>query len=142
MGASLNSGGGRNSRRRRRAMSEINVTPFVDVMLVLLIIFMVTAPLITAGIKVDLPKSSSSPITDEQEPLKISVTKEGNVFIQDIKIDINELVPRLSAITKAKKDSRIFVQADKTVKYGDVIAVMSKINAAGYSKVALSTEIE
>jgi len=142
MGASLNIGGKRGGRRRRKAISEINVTPFVDVMLVLLIIFMVTAPLITAGVKVDLPKSSSSPITDQEEPLVISVTKGGDVYIQDIKIDDNELIARLSAITKSKKNSRISVKGDKSVSYGVVMRVMSRINAAGYSKVSLLTEIE
>jgi len=134
----------RNGRRRglnqADVMSEINVTPFVDVMLVLLIIFMVTAPLLTAGVQVDLPEASNNPLPGQDEPLSITVKKDGTVFIQNTKIKTSELVDKLDAITKRKKDTRIFVRGDKAAGYGNVIGVLSAISGAGYTKVGLVTE--
>jgi biopolymer transport protein TolR len=121
-------------------MSEINITPFVDVMLVLLIIFMVTAPLLTAGVQVDLPETSSAPLAGQDEPLAITVMADGSIYLQKTPIKLDELVPKLQAITKAKKDTRIFVRGDKKVSYGQVMQVVGAIGAAGFSKVAFVTE--
>jgi len=127
-------------RRKTRPMSDINVTPFVDVMLVLLIIFMVTAPLLTVGVEVDLPKTRASVLQGEDEPLAVSIDAEGQVYIQDTKVDPDNLIPRLNAITGRNPLVRIFMRADRTVSYGQVMTVMSKINRAGYGKVALLTK--
>jgi biopolymer transport protein TolR len=121
-------------------MSEINVTPFVDVMLVLLIVFMVTAPLLTVGVPVDLPRTEASPIQEEVEPLAITVDAQGRLFLQETEVDLDSLVPRLQAITTNKPDTRIYVRGDATVDYGKVMMVMGRINAAGFRKVALITE--
>ena len=133
------SGGSRITLRRIPPMSEINVTPFVDVMLVLLVIFMVTAPLLTVGVHVDLPKTKASVIKGEDEPLAISVDAEGGVFLQDVEIQLEALVPRLIAITGNNPDVRIFIRGDQAIHYGRVMDVMGRINAAGYRKVALVT---
>lgn len=131
-----------NMKRNKKGMiSDINVTPFVDVMLVLLIIFMVTSPMLIAGVNVDLPETSDTPITGNDEPLAVSIDKHGNVYIQDTKISNNELIPKLQAITKEKKDTRIFVRGDKNVDYGKVMNTVTAINSAGFSKVALITQI-
>lgn len=142
MGAQLNGAGngGRRGRRSYRPMSEINVTPFVDVMLVLLIVFMVTAPLLTVGVPVDLPRTEASPIQEEVEPLAITVDAQGRLFLQETEVDLDSLVPRLQAITANKPDTRIYVRGDATVDYGKVMMVMGRINAAGFRKVALITE--
>lgn len=142
MGAQLNGAGngGRRGRRSYRPMSEINVTPFVDVMLVLLIVFMVTAPLLTVGVPVDLPRTEASPIQEEVEPLAITVDAQGRLFLQETEVDLDSLVPRLQAITTNKPDTRIYVRGDATVDYGKVMMVMGRINAAGFRKVALITE--
>lgn len=124
----------------RRMMSEINVTPFVDVMLVLLIVFMVTAPLLTAGVQVDLPKEDAPPLPGQDEPLSISIDKKGVIYIQEKKIELDELMGKLEAITKRKKDTRIFLNGDKDIDYGRVMNVMAAINNAGYTKVGLVTE--
>ena len=126
-------------RHRTAAMSEINVTPMVDVMLVLLIIFMVTAPLLTVGVQVDLPKTKATIIRGQDEPLAITIDKEGQIYLQETKIDLEGLLPRLDAITGNNPDVRIFVRGDASVNYGRVMEVMGTINAAGYSKVALVT---
>lgn len=143
MGASLG-GGGRNNRGRRsqraNAFSEINITPMVDVMLVLLIIFMVAAPMMTSGVTVDLPQTSSQPVTGQDEPLAVSVTSDGKVYIQKTLVPLAELQAKLTAITGQKKDTRIFVRGDKTVDYGKMMQVVSEINAAGFNKVALITD--
>ena len=120
-------------------MSEINVTPFVDVMLVLLVIFMVTAPLLTVGVQIDLPKTKASVVSGEDEPLAVSVDAGGNIFIQDTEVKMDTLVPRLIAITGKNPEARIFVRGDRSVNYGRVMTVMGRINAAGYRKVALIT---
>ncbi|MEQ9199206.1 MAG: protein TolR [Rhodospirillales bacterium] len=130
------------SRGRARAykpMSEINVTPFVDVMLVLLIVFMVAAPLLTVGVQVDLPKTEARPIVENVEPLVVSVQEGGQLFIQETEVPADVIVARLRAITDNKADTRIFVRGDSRVSYGKVMEVMGMINAAGFSKVALVT---
>lgn len=127
------------SRRATKPMSEINVTPFVDVMLVLLVIFMVTAPLLTVGVQIDLPKTKAAVISGEDEPLAVSVDGGGNIFIQDTEVKMDTLVPRLIAITGKNPDARIFVRGDRAVNYGRVMTVIGRINAAGYRKVALIT---
>ncbi len=131
--------GGRGARRA--PMSEINVTPFVDVMLVLLIIFMVTAPLLTVGVPVDLPKTQASVITGQDEPLVISVNRAGKIFLQETELEMATLVPRLRAITGNKPDTRIFVRGDRAVVYGRVVEVMGTVSAAGFSRVALIAEL-
>ena len=132
-------GGSRFTRRRSQPMSEINVTPFVDVMLVLLVIFMVTAPLLTVGVQVDLPKTKASVIKGDDEPLAISVDAEGRVFLQEVEIELDALIPRLIAITGNNPDVRIFIRGDQAIYYGRVMDVMGRVNAAGYRKVALVT---
>lgn len=145
MGAQLSSpgrkGGGWSGRGRYRPVNEINVTPFVDVMLVLLIIFMITAPLLTVGVPVDLPKTEAKPITDPGEPLVVSVKGDGKLFLQETAIMLEELAPKLSAITQNKQDARVFVRGDKAVDYGRVMEVMGTLSAAGFSKVALIAEL-
>ena len=126
---------------RHRPMSEINVTPFVDVMLVLLVVFMITAPLLTVGVPVDLPKTAASRMVGQDEPLVITVRADGKVFIQDTEIELPRLIPRLAAITANKKDTRIFVRGDKAVAYGRVMEVMGSVNLAGFERVALITQL-
>ena len=130
----------RDRRRTHRPMSEINVTPMVDVMLVLLIIFMVTAPLLTVGVKVDLPKTKASMISGQDEPLTITVDAEGRIYLQETELDLGALAPRLIAITSNNPDVRIFLRFDKTIRYGRVMEVMGTVNGAGFTKVALITE--
>lgn len=134
-------GSGRRWKRvSTRPMSEINVTPFVDVMLVLLVIFMVTAPLLTVGVQVDLPEAQASLISDPDEPLAVSINAEGAIFLQDTPIELPVLAARLIAITGANPDIRIFVRGDQSIGYGRVMEVMSTINRAGFKKVALITQ--
>ena len=133
-------GGNFRGRGRTSPMSEINVTPMVDVMLVLLIIFMVTAPLLTVGVQIDLPKTKAKVIQGQDEPLAITVDAQGQVYLQDTEIDLEGLVPRLQAITANNPDVRIFVRGDASVNYGRVMGVMGTVNAAGYKKVALVTQ--
>lgn len=141
MGAAVDGVQGRGSKRRaRRSMAEINVTPMVDVMLVLLIVFMVTAPLLTTGVNVDLPRAASSPLPGQDEPLSVTVGPDGAVHLQDSVIDIAQLAPRLVAITANNPQARIFVRGDRAVDYGEVMSVVGAIHAAGFSKVALVTE--
>src|SRR5919109_5499990 len=116
------------ARRRHLPMSEINVTPFVDVTLVLLIVFMVTAPLLTVGVPVDLPETASSPLPGQDEPLTVSVARDGTVFLQDSKIELADLGPRLLAITERRPDTRIFVRGDKVIDYGRVMAVVGAVH--------------
>ena len=131
---------GRSGRRKRRPIGEINVTPMVDVMLVLLIVFMVTAPLLTTGVAVDLPQAESSPLPGQDEPLSVTIDSNGRVFLQDSEIKLDQLPARLVAVTQQNKDARIFVRGDKGVDYGTVMGVVSAINRAGFAKVALLTE--
>ena len=135
MGMSLKS---RSSKRS--VMSEINVTPMVDVMLVLLIIFMVTAPMMTSGVNVDLPKTSSSPMQGEDKPLSVTVTADGKIYLQNTQLKIEELSPKLRAVIGQKTDTRIFVRGDKNANYGQIMQVVSLINQAGFAKVAFLTE--
>tara|TARA_B100000700_G_scaffold329497_1_gene451424 strand:- start:1034 stop:1411 length:378 start_codon:yes stop_codon:yes gene_type:complete len=118
-------------------MSEINVTPFVDVMLVLLIVFMVTAPLLTVGIPVDLPKIKANALTDQKDPIEITVKLDGSLYLGESKVEVENLVPRLNAITDQNTNARIYVRGDRVVAYGRVMEIMSIINTAGYVKVAL-----
>ena len=138
------SGGGRHRRRRRPVMSDINVTPFVDVMLVLLIVFMVSAPLLTVGVPLDLPQSQAKSLDQDSKPLTVSVNVKGQVFLQDSEIKIDELVAKLKAVTDARggADERIYVRGDKKVDYGTMMQVMGRLSAAGYHRVALVTEVE
>ncbi len=136
---------GKRRHRRNPVMSEINVTPMVDVMLVLLIIFMVSAPLLTVGVPIDLPQSKAASLdAADKEPLAISVNVKGQVFLQNSEVPFDELVPKLKAIADARGglDGRIFVRGDKSVDYGTVMRVMGRLSAAGYRKVALVTEVE
>ena len=121
-------------------MSEINVTPFVDVMLVLLVIFMVTAPLLTVGIPVDLPKVKADALTDQKDPLEITVKLDGNIFLGESEVEVQNLVPRLNAITDQNTETRIYLRGDRVVAYGRIMEIMSIINSAGYKKVALVTQ--
>ena len=121
-------------------MSEINVTPFVDVMLVLLIVFMVTAPLLTVGIKVDLPKVEATALTDIKDPIEITVNLEGDIYIGESKVEVENLIPRLNAITEQNTEARIYVRGDRVVAYGRIMEIMAIINSAGYVYVALITQ--
>ena len=128
------------NRSSKEPMSEINVTPFVDVMLVLLIIFMVTAPLLTVGVQVDLPESAADSLPDDQEPLTVSINSKGEIFIQEHKVGFDSIVPKILAISKNRTDTRIYVRGDKTITYGRVLEVMGRLSGAGFSKVALISE--
>jgi len=123
-----------------KPMSEINVTPFVDVMLVLLIIFMITAPLLTTGVSVDLPKTDSQTLPGQDEPITVTINKEGKVFLGENLIQVNTLTAKLKAITSIKPSTRIFIRADENIPYGQVMNIMSVITKAGYKKVALITK--
>ena len=139
------SSGGRRRGRRRAVMSEINVTPFVDVMLVLLIVFMVSAPLLTVGVPLDLPQSQAKSLDQDREPLTISVNSQGQLFLQNSEIKVDDLVPKLKAIIDARGggfDERVYVRGDKKVDYGTMMRVMGKLSAAGFHRVALVTELE
>jgi biopolymer transport protein TolR len=137
-------GGRGNGRSRYRPMAEINVTPLVDVMLVLLIIFMVAAPLMTVGVPVDLPRTTATPLNQETEPLTITVNPEGRVFLQETEVAIEDLVPRLQAIManqpRGAPERRIFVRGDRAIAYGRIMEVMGTIAAAGFTRVALLAE--
>jgi biopolymer transport protein TolR len=121
-------------------MSEINVTPFVDVMLVLLIVFMVTAPLLTAGVPIDLPQTRARLLGQDREPLAVSIDNAGKVFLQNTEIPVDELVPKLMAISENGYNQRIFVRGDRTVDYGRVMEVMGLLNSAGFTRIGLVTE--
>jgi len=121
-------------------MSEINVTPFVDVMLVLLIVFMVTAPMLTVGVPVNLPNSDADSLPDDKEPLTLSINSKGEIFIQDSKVGYSELIPKLLAISKNRTDTRIYVRGDRNINYGRVMEIMGKLSGSGFSKVALISE--
>ena len=127
-------------RSERDPISEINVTPFVDVMLVLLIIFMVTAPLLTVGVQVDLPETSADTLPEESEPLTLTINSKGEVFIQETKIEYNNLIKKILAVSNNRTDTRIYVRGDKTINYGRVLEVMGKLSGSGFTKVALISE--
>jgi biopolymer transport protein TolR len=135
---------GKRRHRRRPVMSEINVTPMVDVMLVQLIIFMVSAPLLTVGVPIDLPQTQAANLDQAREPLAISINVKGQVFLQNTEIKLEELVPKLKAITDARggADERIYVRGDKSVDYGTIMRVMGRLSAAGFRRVGLVTEVE
>ena len=137
-------GGGRRRTRRRNVMAEINVTPMVDVMLVLLIIFMVSAPLLTVGVPIDLPQSQAKSLDQDKEPLTLSVNDKGKVFLQNDEIAIDALVPKLQAVAQARggTDARIYVRGDKNANYGEMMQVMGRLSSAGFHRVALVTEFE
>jgi biopolymer transport protein TolR len=132
--------GGRGRRGRYRPLAEINVTPLVDVMLVLLIIFMVTAPLMTSGVSVDLPKTTAQPLNSDSEPLTVSIKADGTIFLQDQSVDIGDLVAKLQGIAQNNPDRRIFVRGDKDLAYGRIMEVMGTITQGGFNKVALLAE--
>ena len=121
-------------------MSEINVTPFVDVMLVLLIVFMVTAPLLTVGIPVDLPKIKANALTDQKDPIEITIKIDGTVYLGESIVEVENIIPRLNAITDKNTQARIYVRGDRMIAYGRIMEIMSIINSAGYIKVALVTQ--
>ena len=125
---------------KSKPFSEINVTPFVDVMLVLLIIFMVTAPLLTVGVQVDLPESSADSLQADNEPLELTISKDGSIFIQETEINIKELIPKLIAITDNRLDTKIYVRGDEIINYGKVMRVLGELSGSGFSKVALITK--
>ena len=129
------------SGRKYQPMAEINVTPFVDVMLVLLVVFMVTAPLLTIGVRVDLPRAEAGSIPGSDEPLTVAINDVGQVYVQEAAVTFDELVPRLEAITGANPEIRIFVRGDEKINYGVVMRVMGAINTAGFAKVALITKM-
>ena len=132
---------GRHGRSNRRPMSEINVTPMVDVMLVLLIVFMVAAPLLTVGVPVDLPKTQAPTINEQKEPLVVSINAQGQIYVQETPIESDALLPKLQAITENNQDATIYVRGDKAINYGRVMEVMGLIASAGYSKVSLIAEL-
>ena len=135
---------GHRRQHRRKVMSEINVTPMVDVMLVLVIIFMVSAPLLTVGVPIDLPQSQAKSLEQDKEPLTISVNDKGVIYLQNSEIGADDLVPKLQAIASARggNDARIYVRGDKTVSYGNMMKIMGRLSSAGFHRVALVTEFE
>jgi len=143
MGMSIGQSGGRGGRGHRRRgrhhglMAEINVTPFVDVMLVLLIIFMVAAPLLTVGVPIDLPETQAKALNSDTQPITVSVNETGQIFLQETEIPIEEVVPKLEAIAKTGYEERIYIRGDKTADYGTVMRVMARINAAGFKNMGL-----
>jgi biopolymer transport protein TolR len=132
----------RNSRNKNKSMSQINVTPFVDVMLVLLIVFMITAPLLTVGVTVDLPKTKASQLSAKGDPIVISIKQNGDLFIQERIIDTLQLLPRLETISSGNKNLRIYVRGDKNVPYGIVLNTIAKIKSSGFKKVALVAKLK
>ena len=132
----------RNHRKKNRSMSQINVTPLVDVMLVLLIVFMITAPLLTVGVTVDLPKTKASQLSAKGDPIVISIKQNGELFIQERVIDTLQLLPRLEAISSGNKNLRIYVRGDKNVPYGIVLDTIAKIKSSGFKKVALVAKLK
>jgi len=135
---------GRRKHHRQRVMSEINVTPMVDVMLVLLIIFMVSAPLLTVGVPIDLPQSQAKSLDQDKEPLTLSVNDKGQIFLQNAEIGVNDLIPKLQAVAQARggTEARVYVRGDRKVDYGTMMRVMGRLSSAGFHRVALVTEFE
>ena len=135
---------GKRKHHRRRVMSEINVTPMVDVRLVLLIIFMVSAPLLTVGVPIDLPQSQAKNLDQDKEPLTVSVNDKGQIFLQNSEIAADDLIPKMQAVAEARggKDARVYVRGDKKVDYGTMMRVMGRLSSAGFNRVALVTEFE
>lgn len=135
-------GSRRQGRGRYSPMAEINVTPMVDVMLVLLIVFMIAAPLLTVGVPIQLPETKAKQLNSTKEPLTVSVTSEGKIFLQDNEIPLEEIVPKLMAISQSGFEERIFIRGDRSVDYGQVMRVMARISAAGFKSIGLVTDIE
>ena len=135
---------GKRKHHRQRVMSEINVTPMVDVMLVLLIIFMVSAPLLTVGVPIDLPQSQAKNLEQDKEPLTVSVNDKGQIFLQNSEIAADDLIAKMEAVAQARggKDARVYVRGDKRVDYGTMMKVMGRLSSAGFHRVALVTEFE
>ena len=134
-----------NNRRRSRKnnpISDINVTPLVDVMLVLLIVFMVTAPLLTVGVQIELPKTSAKQMTDDNEPLTITIDKNSKIYIQEMEIDFDDLTEKLEAIGQSNFDQKIYINGDKDISYEVLMRVMAKISSSGYTSIGLVTDIE
>ena len=127
-------------RSDKEPISEINVTPFVDVMLVLLIIFMVTAPLLTVGVQVDLPETSADTLPEETEPLTLTINAKGEIFIQETKVEYEKIIAKIMAVSNNRTDTRIFVRGDKTINYGRVLEIMGMLSGSGFTKVALISE--
>jgi|TARA_B100000700_G_scaffold302681_1_gene373270 biopolymer transport protein TolR len=125
---------------KKEPISEINVTPFVDVMLVLLIIFMVTAPLLTVGVQVDLPETSADTLPEETEPLTLTINAKGEIFIQETKVEYEKIIAKIMAVSNNRTDTRIFVRGDKTINYGRVLEIMGMLSGSGFTKVALISE--
>jgi biopolymer transport protein TolR len=145
MGMSIAAAGRKGGRRRRGvprygAMADINMTPFIDVMLVLLIIFMVAAPLLATGVAVDLPQTKAGPLNIDQKPVSIAINDQGQVYLMDTQIEENDLVTKLQAVAKDGFDQRIYLRAAKNIQYGKVAEIMAMVTSAGYKKVALVTE--
>ena len=132
----------RNNRKFKEPISEINVTPFVDVMLVLLIIFMVTAPLLTTGVKVNLPESSSKVLSEKDKTVTVTINKKKEIFIQKKKLTQTEMIKKLFELKKQKKELKIYIKGDKDLNYGEIMKVMGNINKAGFKKVALVTKLK
>ena len=132
----------RKNRKFKEPISEINVTPFVDVMLVLLIIFMVTAPLLTTGVKVNLPESSSKVLSEKDKTVTVTINKKKEIFIQKKKLTQTEMIKKLFELKKQKKELKIYIKGDKDLNYGEIIKVMGNINKAGFKKVALVTKLK
>ncbi|HEY0354351.1 MAG TPA: protein TolR [Enterovirga sp.] len=138
-------GGSRRGRRRGRrsgAINEINMTPFIDVMLVLLIIFMVAAPLMTVGVPLDLPQTRAAPLNMDQKPITLSIRQTGQVFLEEAELKDDDIIPRLNATSKQGAEERVYVRGDKKVDYGRVAQVMAIVTGGGYKRVALITEPE
>ncbi|MGA7066974.1 MAG: protein TolR [Pseudolabrys sp.] len=135
---------GKRKHHRQRVMSEINVTPMVDVMLVLLIIFMVSAPLLTVGVPIDLPQSQAKTLDQDKEPLTVSVNDKGQIFLQNSEIAVDDLIPKMQAVAQARGgvEARVYVRGDKKVDYGTMMQVMGRLSSAGFHRVALVTEFE
>ena len=127
-------------KNSKEPISEINVTPFVDVMLVLLIVFMVTAPLLTVGVQVDLPESSADTLPEETEPLTLTINSKGEIFIQETKVEYEKIIAKILAVSNNRTDTRIFVRGDKTINYGRVLEIMGMLSGSGFTKVALISE--
>ncbi len=141
MGGSLAQSGRKSRRGRRRALpiADINMTPFIDVMLVLLIVFMVAAPMLTVGVPIELPKTAAKPMQDETQPVTISIKPNGDIFLMETKIGPDEIVPRLQAIVKNGADERIFIRGDKSIDYGTMMRIMGQVSGAGFKRIGLVT---
>lgn len=142
LGGTAGSGGSRRRRGRKGPIADINMTPFIDVMLCLLIIFMVAAPLLTTGVPLDLPESKANALNSDREPLTVSVDTHGDIFLQETKVSLDDIVPKLTALAQQGYEERIFVRGDKAVSYGQVMQVMGRISGAGFKKVALVNQPE